>query len=470
MPIDTSWVGQMKPVDVGEIFMRATALKQMNLQNKRAEMELDAYQQEKEDDQRLREARRGSFDANGNFDFVMFKNNAAKLGVNSKHWQDIEKGYAESVERLAKSRETDLANLAKQHDMFQGYTWKIMQAAPEQRPQLYKWAVEDATQKGILQPGQAPAEYPGDEQFEAMHTSLAVGSRLVNEANDRRQRDLTESQFKETQTQNAALRGKWQQEAPATVNTAEGVMQWNAGGPQSMTANTGAVNLGGTTLPGRNVQVQGPQQPGKWSRIGGLPKTSTGHGDGLPPMLMNKVTALASQFDSNPVVKNFNEQANMAESVKQIINSGLGGPGDLALVYQFMKGLDPSSVVRESEYESAAKSGNIFAGALARFNGYMNPQGGRLPDNVKQAFLQIVQQKMNVTRGQVKKMANDFGRRIEKITGRPNGKEYLTDYSTLYGDDSAGGTVRMQAPNGQMRDVPADQVEHFKSKGAKVVE
>jgi hypothetical protein len=32
-----------------------------------------------------------------------------------------------------------------------------------------------------------------------------------------------------------------------------------------------------------------------------------------------------------------------------------------------------------------------------------------------------------------------------------------------------GGTVKMQAPNGQTKDIPADQVEHYKSLGAKVV-
>jgi len=34
----------------------------------------------------------------------------------------------------------------------------------------------------------------------------------------------------------------------------------------------------------------------------------------------------------------------------------------------------------------------------------------------------------------------------------------------------AGATVKMRAPNGQEKDVPADQVDHYKSKGATVVQ
>jgi hypothetical protein len=170
--------------------------------------------------------------------------------------------------------------------------------------------------------------------------------------------------------------------------------------------------------------------------------------DELKPSVLSKVTSLASQFDSNPVVKNLNEQANKADSVKRIVEAGLGGPGDLAVVYETMKALDPSSVVRESEYESASKSGNVFAGSMARFNGYFKAEGGKLPDNVKQAFLGIIDEKMKVSRKQVKAMHADFSRRIEKITGKPNGGEYLTDYSTLYSSDDSQSGFSVTDPRG----------------------
>lgn len=106
--------------------------------------------------------------------------------------------------------------------------------------------------------------------------------------------------------------------------------------------------------------------------------------------------ALLSQFRSEKNVVLYNEVLNKKLSVDRILESGVGGPGDLAVVYEFMKALDPNSVVRETEYATAAKSGNIFAGVFARFNGYLKEEGGFLPENVKKAFQSIVNSKLSV--------------------------------------------------------------------------
>lgn len=106
--------------------------------------------------------------------------------------------------------------------------------------------------------------------------------------------------------------------------------------------------------------------------------------------------ALQQIYLNQPIVKNYNEQLNKKLSVDSIVNAGVGGPGDLALVYEFMKALDPTSVVRETEYATAAKSGNIFAGVFARFNGYLREEGGFLPERVKKSFQELVNRKFKV--------------------------------------------------------------------------
>lgn len=153
----------------------------------------------------------------------------------------------------------------------------------------------------------------------------------------------------------------------------------------------------------------------------------------LSTQQLNQTNILARQFDNTPIVKGYNETAAKFKTVKDILSKpGLGGPGDLAVVYEFMKGLDPTSVVRESEYETAAKSGNVFAGSLARFNGYLKPEGGFLPPQVKQAFADIVGAKLKNQNTQVKRLMNDYGRRIEIITKQPSsGTQWLTDYTQL---------------------------------------
>lgn len=117
---------------------------------------------------------------------------------------------------------------------------------------------------------------------------------------------------------------------------------------------------------------------------------------GISNQTIDNERSLLSQFNSSPIVKDYNTILAKKLSVDQILNSKLGGPGDLATVYEFMKALDPTSVVRETEYASAAKSGNIFAGALAQFNGYLKPNGGFLPPQVKAGFQSIINSKLDV--------------------------------------------------------------------------
>jgi hypothetical protein len=123
---------------------------------------------------------------------------------------------------------------------------------------------------------------------------------------------------------------------------------------------------------------------------------------------LNNEQQYQTNFMTQQAVKDMLVVQNKAASVEAIINAGVGGPGDLALVFEFMKALDPNSVVRETEYEAAAKSGNIFAGAYARFNGYLKESGGILPANVKQAFLQITQQKYEIGKQSYDQIRNQF--------------------------------------------------------------
>ena len=48
-------------------------------------------------------------------------------------------------------------------------------------------------------------------------------------------------------------------------------------------------------------------------------------------------------------------------------------------------------------------------------------------------------------------------------------QDYANMVPALASPNSGGGTVKMKAPNGQMKDVPADKVDFYKSKGAVVV-
>lgn len=180
----------------------------------------------------------------------------------------------------------------------------------------------------------------------------------------------------------------------------------------------------------------------------------------LPSSVATRIDVLSRSFDSAPIVKQYNEVLNKKQSVEAIVAAGVGGPGDLALVFEFMKALDPTSVVRESEYEAAAKSGNIFAGAYTRFNkGYFDPQGGILPEEVKKSFLNIIDKKFKVIDSQYQNLRDEKGRLIEMKTKDydPNtpGTDYLVDYAGAAGLDS---TTQQALQKGEEDKVVAEKI------------
>ena len=132
--------------------------------------------------------------------------------------------------------------------------------------------------------------------------------------------------------------------------------------------------------------------------------------------VLNNEQQTFNAFKSEQIVKNYNDIQNKAASMQKVIDSGVGGPGDLMLVFEFMKALDPNSVVRESEYASAAKSGNIFKGAYAKFNGYLKEKGGILPEEVKKSFLDITNTKLGVLENQYNNLRSEY-RRIAASQG-----------------------------------------------------
>lgn len=165
------------------------------------------------------------------------------------------------------------------------------------------------------------------------------------------------------------------------------------------------------------------------------------------------INSIANSFDNEPIVKDYNTVLSKKMVVDKILSSGLGGPGDLAIVYEFMKALDPTSVVRETEYASAAKSGNIFQGVLAKFNGYFKEQGGFLPENVKQGFQSIINSKLQVQQQLFKSLQNEYNRRIDEVKG--GGYNTLTDYSQADTPTPVPGNQPVQ-PTPQSSDPMAD--------------
>jgi len=152
--------------------------------------------------------------------------------------------------------------------------------------------------------------------------------------------------------------------------------------------------------------------------------------NGLPTEVVNQIDKVSTSFDNSPIVKNFVEVQNKRNTIEQIIEKGTGGPADMALVYEFMRSLDPTSVVRETEYATAAQSGNVFQGVWAKFNGLFKAKGGKLPENVKEEFQNLINIKYDTLESDYEKLRSEKARLINIKTGTSDGDQYLIDYKS----------------------------------------
>jgi murein DD-endopeptidase MepM/ murein hydrolase activator NlpD len=145
-------------------------------------------------------------------------------------------------------------------------------------------------------------------------------------------------------------------------------------------------------------------------------KKSVEEGMGLTPAQINStVNGIRSAFRNEQIVKDYNEIVNKYNTISQIVAAGgNGGPDDLALIFEFMKSLDPTSVVREGEYATAAKSGNPFKALAAKIGGYLS-KGQILPQQVRDDFVRLSKLKMGVIEKQYKNLENEYNRQIQDV-------------------------------------------------------
>ena len=101
-------------------------------------------------------------------------------------------------------------------------------------------------------------------------------------------------------------------------------------------------------------QQYGPELE-KWIRYRAASK-----GGGEDPAMK-----LRKEFQSLPVVK---ETELMASAYGKIMQASDTGPGDMGLVFGFMKMLDPNSSVREGEYANAENAGGVSSKVRMLYN------------------------------------------------------------------------------------------------------
>ena len=135
-------------------------------------------------------------------------------------------------------------------------------------------------------------------------------------------------------------------------------------------------------------------------------------------------------FEEEPIVKAYNEGLQSIIVLEDTLSNGVEGIQDVQLVYNFMKAIDPTSVVKQDEFDKVSSSGNIFAGAYAKFNkGYLG-SGGFLPPEVKDSLINTARAGFDARNKQYYNVKAEKARQINQRLGINNGADYLTSYES----------------------------------------
>jgi len=78
------------------------------------------------------------------------------------------------------------------------------------------------------------------------------------------------------------------------------------------------------------------------NKLTGLTPVKDPSASGVSNTVIRQIDTLSKGFDSSPIVKQFNEVLNKSQSISAIVDGGISGPGDLALVFEFMKSFRPN--------------------------------------------------------------------------------------------------------------------------------
>ncbi len=105
--------------------------------------------------------------------------------------------------------------------------------------------------------------------------------------------------------------------------------------------------------------------------------------EGAPTLDQDKVLAARKEFTSLPVVKAFSDQTTAYGRVISSVQDP-SPAGDLALIFNYMKVLDPGSVVREGEFATAQNAGSVDDRTRGLYNRIMS--GERLSEAQRADF------------------------------------------------------------------------------------
>jgi hypothetical protein len=146
------------------------------------------------------------------------------------------------------------------------------------------------------------------------------------------------------------------------------------------------------------------------------------------PALSPQAAAVARGFDSLPAVRSVQKMAEAVQFAGSMDPNTKNPADDQALIYAFAKAMDPDSVVREGEYATVQKYAQSWAQTFGFNTARMFSNTAFLTPEARANMKKTIAAKFSTAAGQYNNLRRSYGERINRMTGRTDGADYLTDY------------------------------------------
>lgn len=184
--------------DIGQAFTKMLALKGMMQQQQMGQLQLQQTQQEMQDQQKLRQA---YMESGG--DLEKLRTRAMELGVGPKSMMALNQGLLKQRETLANISDKELTVKKSVTQALGSGAQAVLQLPPEARAQGYAEVRSNLIRQGMIKPGDAPEQYPGDEAVQLHANSARTSQQIIDSILKERQvkADETRAQAAATQAQ-----------------------------------------------------------------------------------------------------------------------------------------------------------------------------------------------------------------------------------------------------------------------------
>jgi hypothetical protein len=164
------------------------------------------------------------------------------------------------------------------------------------------------------------------------------------------------------------------------------------------------------------------------------------YANGLSNQELTQVQKIAGQFDNEPIVKNYNIIAEGKAFVDSISNNTQNPADQQGLIYAFAKAMDPNSVVREGEYATVQKYAQSWAQSFGFNAARIFSNSPFLSPDAIANMKATINAKYNASKNQYDNVYSEYGRRVDQITGKPGGTEFITNYAAANTPAQGGST------------------------------